>query len=112
MHEAGLARRVARELRERGLSPTQVRLAVRGGQHDPVAFEAEMRGHLEGEMPDAAAAIAGMEIRRLACGHLCPACGIEFESAMVAPACPNCAADTLAEITSEQVEIELLEPVP
>jgi hypothetical protein len=111
VHEAGLARGVARALRERSLRPAGVRLAVVGGHHDPAAFEAELRAHLAAEMPDEAAAIARMEIRRAAFGHLCPACGVEFESAVVAPACLNCGSDTLAETTDEEIQIELLEPV-
>jgi Zn finger protein HypA/HybF involved in hydrogenase expression len=108
MHEAGLARGVARALRERGLDPARIRLAVRGGHHDPIEFEAELRAHLTAEMPEHAAAITGVEIRRAPFGHLCPRCGVEFESERVAPACPACGVDTVAEITDEIVEIELL----
>ncbi len=111
MHEAGLARGVARGLRERGLSPAQVRLAVRGGHHDPREFEAELRAHLTAEMPGDAAAVASMEIRRAVFGHLCPRCGVEFETERVAPVCPACGVDTVAEITDEIVEIELLAAV-
>jgi len=111
MHEAGLARGVAKALRERSLRPGQVRLAVAGGHHDPAVFETELRAHLAAEMPEEEAAIARMEIRRVAFGHLCPACGVEFESAMVAPACPNCASETLGQMNAEIIEIELLEPV-
>jgi Zn finger protein HypA/HybF involved in hydrogenase expression len=111
MHEAGLARSVAKALRERGLTPDQVRLAVRGGHHDPAEFEAELRAHLAREMPDETAAIASLEVRRLTFGHLCPRCGVEFDSEIVAPACPNCGSDTIAEITDEEIEIELWERV-
>jgi Zn finger protein HypA/HybF involved in hydrogenase expression len=102
---------VARGLRERGLSPAQVRLAVRGGHHDPREFEAELRAHLTAEMPGDAAAVASMEIRRAVFGHLCPRCGVEFETERVAPVCPACGVDTVAEITDEIVEIELLAAV-
>ena len=108
MHEAGLARGVARELRQRGLSVAQVRLAVRGGNHDPLEFETELRAYLVAELPDEAAAVAAMEIRRVPFGHLCPRCGVEFDSAAVAPGCPACGVDTVAEITDEAIEIELL----
>ncbi len=107
MHEAGLARGVARELRERGLRPDRVRLAVRGGHHDQAVFEAELRAHLTAEMPEEAAAIARLPIRRLASGHLCPGCGVEFDAAAVAPQCPNCGTETIAELTDEVIEIEL-----
>jgi Zn finger protein HypA/HybF involved in hydrogenase expression len=111
MHEAGLARGVAKALRERGLRPGQVRLAVRGGHHDAAEFEAELRAHLAAEMPDETASIAALEVRRLPFGHLCPSCGVEFESERVAPACPKCGVDTLAEVTDEVIEIELMAAV-
>jgi Zn finger protein HypA/HybF involved in hydrogenase expression len=111
MHEAGLARGVARALRERGLSVGQIGLAVRGGHHDPAEFEAELRAHLAAELPHQAAALATLAIRRLASGHLCPGCGVEFDSEIVAPGCPVCGSDTVPEITTEQIEIELLEAV-
>jgi Zn finger protein HypA/HybF involved in hydrogenase expression len=111
MHEAGLAREVARALRERGLRPGQVRLAVRGGHHDPAEFEAELRDHLAAAMPDEAAAVASLTIRRVMCGHLCPRCGVEFESEAVAPVCPACGSDTVPEVADEEIEIELLEAV-
>jgi Zn finger protein HypA/HybF involved in hydrogenase expression len=111
MHEAGLARGVAKALRERGLRLGQVRLAVRGGRHDATEFEAELRAHLAAELPDDATAIASLEVRRLPSGHMCPTCGVEFESEIVAPACPKCGVDTLAEVTDEVIEIELMEAV-
>jgi Zn finger protein HypA/HybF involved in hydrogenase expression len=110
MHEAALARGVAKGLRERGLGPAQVRLAVRGGHHAAAEFESELKAHLAAEMPEAAPEIAALEVRRLPFGHLCPTCGVEFDSELVAPACPNCASDTIAEITDEVVEIEPLVP--
>ena len=111
MHEAGLARGVARALRQRGLSLGQVRLAVGGGHHDPIEFEAELRAYLAAEMPDEVAAVEAVEIRRLAFGHFCPKCGVEFDSEAVAPACPACGVETVAEITDEVIEIELLAAV-
>jgi Zn finger protein HypA/HybF involved in hydrogenase expression len=111
LHEASLARGIARALRERGLAPERVRLAVRGGHHDPAEFERELRAHLAAELPEQAAALTRLEIRRLPCGHMCPRCGVEFDSELVAPACPNCAFETLSELPDEQVEIELLEAV-
>ncbi len=111
MHEAGLARGVAKALRDRGLCLGQVQLAVRGGHHDAVEFEAELRAHLAAEMPEEASAITNLRVRRLPCGHLCPSCGVEFESEVVAPACPKCGVETVAELTDEVIEIELMEPV-
>lgn len=111
MHEAGIARGVATALRERGLTPADIRLAVRGGHHDPIEFEAELRTHLSAELPDQTAAIAKMLVRRLPSGHMCPGCGVEFDSEIVAPGCPNCGSDTVAEITDEEIEIELGERV-
>jgi Zn finger protein HypA/HybF involved in hydrogenase expression len=111
LHEASLARGIAKALRERGLGPDRVRLAVCGGHHDPAEFEGELRAHLAAQMPEQAAAVARLEIRRIPCGHMCPSCGVEFDSELVAPACPNCGSDTLTELAQEQVEIELLEAV-
>ncbi len=111
MHEAGLARHVAKALRERALTAAQIRLAVTGGHHDPAEFELELRAYLTAEMPEQAAAIANLDVRRLPSGHLCPSCGVEFDTAIVAPACPNCGSDTIAEITDEEIEIELRERV-
>jgi Zn finger protein HypA/HybF involved in hydrogenase expression len=111
LHEASLARGVARALHERGLRVEQIRLAVRGGHHDAAEFERELRAHLSAELPGQAAQVARLPIRRLAFGHLCPGCGAEFETEQVAPACPACGSDTLPELTDEEIEIELLEAV-
>jgi Zn finger protein HypA/HybF involved in hydrogenase expression len=111
MHEAGLARGVAEALRERGLRVDQVGLAVRGGHHDPAEFEAELRAYLAAELPGEADMVASLAIRRLLSGHLCPNCGVEFDSEIVAPGCPVCGSDTLPEVATEQIEIELLEAV-
>jgi Zn finger protein HypA/HybF involved in hydrogenase expression len=62
-------------------------------------------------MPEEASAITNLRVRRLPCGHLCPSCGVEFESEVVAPACPKCGVETVAELTDEVIEIELMEPV-
>jgi Zn finger protein HypA/HybF involved in hydrogenase expression len=111
MHEAGLARGVAKALRERGLRVRQVRLAVRGGHHDPAEFERELRTYLAAEMPEQASTIASLQIRRVEFGHLCPSCAAEFTAPGVAEPCPNCGAETVPDIPNEQIEIELLEPV-
>jgi predicted RNA-binding Zn-ribbon protein involved in translation (DUF1610 family) len=111
MDEAGLARGLAKVLLERGLSIGQIRLAVRGGQVDPAEFERQLRAHLIAEIPNEAIALAGIEIRRGASGHLCPRCGVEFDTEIVAPGCPNCGSDTVPEVAAEVIDIELLEPV-
>ncbi len=112
MHEAGLARGVAKVLREGGLRLGQVRLTVRGGHHDPVEFERELRTYLALEMPEDAAAVASLPIRRVPFGHYCPTCDAEFGSAEFAPACPECGAETLPDLANEQIDVEPLEAVP
>ena len=112
MHEAGLARGVAKLLRENGLRVGQVRLVVRGGHHDPTEFAAGLRTHLVAEMPQDAAAVASLEIRRVPFAHYCPSCDAEFGSVEFAPACPSCGAETLPDIANELIDVELLETVP
>jgi Zn finger protein HypA/HybF involved in hydrogenase expression len=112
MHEAGLARGVAKALRERGLRVGQVRLTVRGGLHDPAEFEAGLRVHLAAEMPEDAAAVASLQIHRVPYSHYCPTCDAEFGSVEFAPACPSCGAETLPDFATEEIGIELLEPAP
>ena len=51
MHESGLARAIAGELRERGLTVRDIRLLVRHGHDAPEAFDAALRAHLALEMP-------------------------------------------------------------
>jgi Zn finger protein HypA/HybF involved in hydrogenase expression len=111
MHEAGLARGVAKLLRESGLRVGQVRLIVRGGHHDPAEFEAGMRVHLVAEIPEDAAAVSSLEIRRVPFGHYCPSCDAEFGSVEFAPPCPSCGAETLPDFANEQIDVELLEAV-
>jgi Zn finger protein HypA/HybF involved in hydrogenase expression len=112
MHEAGLARGVAKALRERGLRVDQVRLAVCGGTREVEEFEGELRTYLIEAMPDQAAGVMNLDIRRVPFGHLCPSCGAEFTSPGAGESCPNCGSETVPEIPTERIEIELLEPVP
>lgn len=112
MHEAGLARSVAKALKSRNLTLAQVRLNVRGGHGDPAEFEAALRAHLLQEIPDQAKAVPGIEIRRVPFGHLCPGCGNEFDSPQIAASCPRCHAESLPELTDEQIDIERLEHYP
>jgi Zn finger protein HypA/HybF involved in hydrogenase expression len=112
MHEAGLARNVAKTLKSRGLTLAQVRLRVRGGHRDPAEFEADLRAHLIEAMPDQARAVPGLEIQRAPFGHLCPGCGNEFDSPQIAASCPRCHAESLPELTDEEIDIERLERYP
>lgn len=109
MHEAGLARNVAKALKSRGLTLADVRLSVRGGRRDPAEFEAELRVSLLAAMPEQAKAIPGLEIRRAPFGHLCPGCGNEFDSAQIAASCPRCHAESLPEVSDEEIDIERME---
>jgi hypothetical protein len=112
MHEANLARGVARALKSRGLVLAQVRLSVRGGHTDPSLFDAELRAHLAELLPDEADSVPGLEIRRVAFAHLCPGCGNEFESPQIAARCPNCRGESLPGITDEEIAVERLERYP
>jgi Zn finger protein HypA/HybF involved in hydrogenase expression len=112
MHEAGLARNVAKALKSRGLTLVQVRLSVRGGRRDPSEFEADLRAQLIHAMPDQVRAVPGLEIRRVPFGHICPGCGTEFDSPQIAASCPRCHAESLPEVTEEEVDIERLERYP
>ncbi len=106
MHEAGLARGVAKVLLERGLRVEQVRLTVRGGQHDPAEFQALLRQHLFEILPDQRPAIDALEIRRAPFAHLCVSCGDGFEATGVAEPCPRCGRESLPAIPEEQIDIE------
>ncbi len=109
MHEAGLARGVANALRERGLLLEQVRLLVRGGLHEPAAFEAALREHLAREFPAEAEAARTIRITREPFGHLCVSCGAKFDAAEVHARCPRCDGDTISAVQNEQIEIVLAE---
>jgi Zn finger protein HypA/HybF involved in hydrogenase expression len=112
MHEATLARNVAKVLTSKGLTLPQVRLTVRGGNTDPARFDAELRAHLQAYLPDQARAVPGLEIRRIPFPHLCPGCGNEFESPQIAARCPACHGDSLPGVTEEEVAVERLERYP
>jgi Zn finger protein HypA/HybF involved in hydrogenase expression len=109
MHEASLARNVAKALKAKGLTLAEVRLCIKGGHTDPNLFESELRTHLAAEMPDQAKAVPGLEIRRAPFGHLCPGCGNEFESPQIAASCPRCHGESLPELTDEEIDIERME---
>ena len=109
MHEAVLARNVAKALKSKGLRLSQVRLNVRGGHTEPSVFESELRTYLLIAMPEQAKAIPGLEIRRMPFPHLCPGCGNEFDSAKIAASCPRCHAESLPEVNDEEIDIERVE---
>jgi Zn finger protein HypA/HybF involved in hydrogenase expression len=111
MNEARLARVVAKTLRAKGLTLSQVRLNVRGGRTEPAVFEEGLRAQLLAHMPDEARGAAAVEIRRVPFGHTCPGCGASFESAQIAARCPNCRAESLPELTDEEIEVEKLERI-
>jgi len=104
VHEAGLARAVAGELRERGLTVRDVRLLVWHGHDAPDAFDASLRAHLALEAPGQGDEI---EIVHLPAPRLCAACGRAFESVAAADPCPACGGTSLPAPGHEQVEIEL-----
>ena len=112
MHEATLARSVAKALKSRGLILAQVRLTIRGGHTDPSVFEAELRNHLAQVLPDQARSVPGLEVKRMPFAHLCPGCGNEFDSPQIAARCPRCQGESLPGITDEEVSIERLERYP
>jgi Zn finger protein HypA/HybF involved in hydrogenase expression len=111
MHEVRLARHVARTLKSRGLSVAQVRLNVRGGRTDPAEFEEGLRAQLVALLPEEARSVAALEVRRAPFAHFCPGCGRAFEAAEIAAACPNCGAESLADLTDEEIDVERLERV-
>lgn len=104
MHEAGLARAVARTIQERGLSVDDVRLLVRGGHHSADDFDAAMRAYLTDDLGPAAESV---EIVHVAFAHLCASCGGTFDAADLDVDCPACGGPAMPSMLDEQVEIEL-----
>lgn len=104
MHEAGLARAIAEELRERSLTARDVRLLVRDVHDAADAFDASLRAHLALELPGTDGDI---EIVHLASPRLCAACGRAFEAPDAATPCPDCGGTSLPVRLREQVEIEV-----
>ena len=109
MNEARLARNVAKALKTRGISLAQVRLNVRGGRTEPAAFEEELRAQLLVALPEEARSVPAVDIRRVPFGHMCPGCGNTFEASQIAARCPTCRAESLPDLTDEEIEVELLE---
>ena len=111
MNEARLARGVAKALKAKGLTLGQVRLTVRGGRTEPAVFEEGLRAQLMAVMPEDARGAAAVDIRRVPFGHMCPGCGGTFDSPQIAARCPNCRAESLPELTDEEIEFEKVERI-
>ena len=105
MHEAGIARSIARALREQTLDGRRVVLHVRGGNHAPEAFDSSLLFHLQLEAPELDP--AALEIVHDAAARLCVGCGREFPAARPDEPCPRCGGSSLPLLDHEQVEIEL-----
>ncbi len=105
MHEAGIARSIARALRSEQLDGRRVVLHVRGGNHAPEAFDSSLRFHLQLEAPDLDPGT--LEIVHDAAPRLCVGCGREFPAARPDEPCPRCGGSSLPLRDREQVDIEL-----
>jgi hypothetical protein len=104
VHEAGIARAIAAELRERGLAVGEVRLLVEGGHDAPDAFDASLRAHLALEMPG----VDVIRILHLPSLRLCAGCGRAFESVTAEDPCPVCGGSSLPEpVRNERVRLEI-----
>ena len=111
MHEAGLARAIAKALRNRPAAPAPgtspgVRLLVTGGHHPNEEFDSALRFHLASEAPELDP--ARLEVIHLPAGRLCTGCGRSYQAADPGESCPTCGGASLPLIEREQVEIELL----
>ena len=106
MHEAGIARSIARALRDEPLDGRRVVLHVRGGNHAPEAFDSSLLFHLHLEAPELGA--VAFEIVHDAATRLCVGCGQEFPAARPDEPCPRCRGSSLPLLDHEQVEIELV----
>ena len=117
MHEAGLARAIAKALHDRAQPParstgtstgtgTGVRVLVTGGHHPIAEFDNALRFHLASEAPELD--LARLELIHLPAGRLCTGCGRTYEATDPGESCPTCGGASLPLIEREQVEIELL----
>jgi len=116
MHEAGLARAIAKALHDRAPTParstgtstgtgTGVRVLVTGGHHPIAEFDNALRFHLASEAPELD--LARLELIHLPAGRLCTGCGRTYEATDPGESCPTCGGASLPLIEREQVEIEL-----
>jgi Zn finger protein HypA/HybF involved in hydrogenase expression len=111
MHEAGLARAIAKALRNGAAAPATgtsagVRVLVTGGHHPIAEFDNALRFHLACEAPELD--LARLELIHLPAGRLCTGCGRTYEATDPGESCPTCVGASLPLIEREQVEIELL----
>jgi Zn finger protein HypA/HybF involved in hydrogenase expression len=111
MLDARLARVVVKTLRAKGWSLAQVRLNVRGGRTEPAMLEEGLRAQLMVMLPEEARSVPAVEIRRVPFSHMCSGCGQAFEAPQIAAGCPNCGAESLPELTDEEIEVEKLERI-
>jgi hypothetical protein len=107
MHEAGVARAIAAEIRERDLASARLRVVVTGGHDEPAAFDDSLRLHLALELPDVD--VGAIEIVHAPEARLCGTCATPF-SGIAEDACPACGGAGLTIPTPERVELEWLEP--
>lgn len=103
MHEAGLARAIAHELRERALTVGAVRVLVKHGHDEPCVFDAALRAHLAAEVPGG----GEIEIVHVPAQRVCASCARSFEAVGAADPCPVCCGASLPATGREKVEIEL-----
>ena len=109
MHEAGIARAVASELRQQGVPGDRVRLFVTGGHGQPEDFDAALRLHLSLALPEIDS--AAIEIVHRPTSRLCPSCAVTFPGIRPLDPCPACGSPGLETPISEELELEIL-PVP
>jgi Zn finger protein HypA/HybF involved in hydrogenase expression len=109
VHEAGLASDIAAALRGRLPLPpgARVRLLVTSGHHEPEEFDAALRLHLRGQLPDVEPLI---DITHVPVERLCVACGGTWAAVRADAACPGCGGDALPLPVPERVDVELVHP--
>ena len=106
MHEAGIARVVADEIRDRALPGDHVRLLVTGGHGDPDDFDAALRFHLE-------VVLSGYDTGTIEIVHrptqrMCSSCAVPFEGVRALDPCPTCGSPGMAVPGPEQIDLEFL----
>ncbi len=109
MHEAGIARAVADEIRQQGAQGDQVRLFVTGGHGQPEDFDAALRLHLSLALPGLDT--AAIEVVHRPTSRLCPSCAVTFDGIRPLDPCPTCGSVGLETPISEEIDLEIL-PAP
>lgn len=109
MHEAGLAARIAAEVRGRdAIDGAVVRVSVRGGHHEPAPVEHALRLHL-------LAALPGLDAGRLQVvfepsTRVCSCCSSTFLAPAGNANCPTCGGPALPDFAAESVAVEVIIP--